>query len=84
MTGKVGRPRKPPRCCKVCFVCVGKNNKSGLCCQCSKNDYLPTRDQIDAECLRIKAERLRPPDADSSPDLRSRYLPRVYKLPRFK
>mgnify|MGYP001558743002 CR=1 FL=1 len=84
MSGKVGRPRTwKPKFCGNCGVKVNDNSKSLRCPQCSKNSYLPTRRQIDAECRLIRQERReRLVLEEKETEVNTVRQPKVYNLPR--
>lgn len=84
MSGKVGRPRtKKSKFCKHCDVKVGDGSKSLCCPQCAKNSYLPTPEDIEVACDIMRQKRYASqPQCESSPELRTSYQPRVYRMPR--
>lgn len=48
----------PDKFCEECGHKVGSSNKSGLCASCAAEvkAYMPTPEEIAAECLKIQAE----------------------------
>jgi hypothetical protein len=79
----MARPRSAvPRLCGLCGVQVGKNNRTARCRQCSKNAFCPTPEQIltAGEEIRRGWSIKTPQMAGETANLRSHYVPRVYRL----